>query len=62
MVIDREVEVLPACMRATREPVAVDAFPDGPEATEPLDVDMDQFAGLLAFVAANWLTDRLPQP
>ena len=54
MIIDGDMDELPACIDAAAVlAVAGDAVTGACEAAEPLDVDMDQVARLLAFVAAN---------
>src|SRR6266566_2661152 len=56
VVIDREVQVLPAGVTVAREPVAMDALADRPETAELLDVDVNELARPLALVA----DDRAP--
>ena len=56
MVVDREVQVLPAGAEAAFADLAAeDALAERPEATEPLDVDVQQLAGPGALVAADRL-------
>ena len=56
MVVDREVQVLPAGAAITGQPVAVDPLADRPEAAELLGVDVQQLAGPCALVAPHRLT------
>src|SRR5581483_797902 len=61
VVVDRQVQVLPAGVAVAGEPVAVDAFADRPEAAELLDVDVHKLARSLALVADNRSACRSPQ-
>ena len=65
MVVDCDVDVLPTNppVIALPGPVTRDAVADPVESAELFDVDVDQFAGVIALVAADGL-DRLqcPQP
>ena len=55
-VVDRDVDELPAgAARLALLRIAGDAMADALEAAELLDVDVDQFAGMLALVAADRL-------
>ena len=58
VVVHRDVEILPAGVRATAHPVLADAFPHLPEPAELLDVDVQQLARPLAFIAHH---GRTPQ-
>src|SRR6266566_3627346 len=62
VVIDREVQVLPAGVTVAREPVAMDALADRPETAELLDVDVNELARPLALVADDRAPCRSRQP
>ena len=58
VVVDGDVDVLPAGARAALPSVAQDALTDVPEAAELLGVDVQEFSGTLALVAHHrraWL-------
>jgi len=61
VVVDREVQVLPAGATVAMQPVAVDPLADRPEATKLLDVDVYQFPWPRTLVAADGLTRGQPQ-
>src|SRR5262245_24019334 len=56
------MKVLPAGAGTTRQPVAQDRLADRPEASEPLDVDVDELAWPLTLVAVRRLGRRPRQP
>ncbi len=58
MIVDSQVEELPADPPgiALAGPVACDAMPGSRETAELLDVDVDQLAGVCAFVAPHRLS------
>ena len=51
MVVDADMEVLPAAATPTAAPAAADAVANAVDAAELLGVDVDELAGALAFVA-----------
>jgi hypothetical protein len=53
MIVDREVQVLPARTSVAIDAIAEDRFADRPEAAEPFDVDVHEFAGPGALVALH---------
>ena len=59
VVVDREVQVLPAGVAAAGEAISVDPLPDRPETAQLLDIDVHELAGPLALVAAHRLGWRL---
>jgi hypothetical protein len=61
VVVDREVEVLPAGAAVASEAVAVNALADRPEAPELFDVDVHELTRTGTLVAGNRAADRLPQ-
>src|SRR5262245_30483169 len=62
MVIDRDVEELPACAPASYAIIAQDALADVPKAVEPLAVDMYQLARAGALVANDRIALGARQP
>ena len=62
VVVDREVEVLPAGAFAAGQAVAEDRLADRSEAAEPLDVHVDELAGACALVALHRLACCPRQP
>src|SRR5262249_21770370 len=61
VVVDCQVQVLPACLTRAVQAIAEDCLPDRPEAAEPLDVDMEELARPCALVALDRLAGRHPQ-
>jgi hypothetical protein len=63
VVIDRDVQVLPACATAQVADLrAEDPFADGPEAAQLLDVDVQELAWPGALVADNRAAQRTRKP
>ncbi len=56
VIVDRQVQVLPAGVATAGQPVTVDALADRPEATQPLDVDVQELTRTLSLVAAHRLS------
>jgi hypothetical protein len=62
VVVDRQVQVLPAGVAVAGESVAVDALADRPETAELLDVDVHELARPLTLVTDNRSACRQAQP
>jgi hypothetical protein len=62
VVVDRDVQVLPADPARALNTVPEDPLADGPEAAEFLRVDVNELAGPLALIPDDRVSLRLRQP